>query len=189
MRDVAEALSLFVVTNIDDLVVLALFFGWASTRRERVQVVVGQYVGFVALLAVSVVGAAGATLLPEGAIRWLGLVPLALGLYAGWVALRERRGGPEDASPRRSLGWWTVAGVTFANGGDNVGVYVPAFAQLDANEVALFAAVFLCSVAVWCWAAARIAGHPRVAAALDRWGDVLYPVALVVIGAVILMSG
>ena len=190
MRRLAEAFSLFAVTNIDDLVVLALFFGWAAGRRERWQVVLGQYAGFVLLLVLSTLGAAGAALLPEGAIRWLGLVPLALGLGAGWSAMRERREeGEEDTPARRAIGWWVVAGVTFANGGDNVGVYVPAFAQLDAREVAVTVAVFLCLVAVWCVAAVRIAAHPRVEASLERWGDVIYPVALIAIGVVLLLNG
>jgi cadmium resistance protein CadD (predicted permease) len=192
MRRLVEAISLFAVTNVDDLVVLSLFFGWASTRRDRVQVVLGQYVGFALLLVLSVVGAAGATLLPDGAVRWLGLVPLALGVVAGWQTLRERRARRDEAEetvPRRALGWWAVAGVTFANGGDNLGVYIPAFAQLDRAAVASFVAIFLCLVALWCAMAVRIAGHPRVAAALDRWGDVLYPAALVAIGVVLLVSG
>jgi cadmium resistance protein CadD (predicted permease) len=189
MRRLVEAISLFAVTNVDDLVVLSLFFGWATTRRERGQVVLGQYVGFALLLVLAVVGAAGAALLPDGAVRWLGLVPLALGLYAGWQTLGARRADADEAAPRRALGWWAVAGVTFANGGDNLGVYIPAFAQLDGAAVATFVAIFLCLVALWCAAAVRIAGHPRVATALDRWGDVLYPAALVVIGVVLLVSG
>ena len=190
MRRLAEAFSLFAVTNIDDLVVLALFFGWAAGRRERWQVVLGQYAGFVLLLVLSTLGAAGAALLPEGAIRWLGLVPLALGLGAGWSAMRERREeGEEDTPARRAIGWWVVAGVTFANGGDNLGVYVPAFARLDPGDVAIYVGVFLVLVALWCAIALRIAAHPPIAAALERWGDVLYPVALVCIGVVLLLNG
>lgn len=52
---VAEAIGAFAVTNVDDLVVLAAFFGQAAGHRgATVRIVTGQYLGFMALLAVSV---------------------------------------------------------------------------------------------------------------------------------------
>ncbi|HEY8686564.1 MAG TPA: hypothetical protein VIO57_13245 [Chloroflexota bacterium] len=57
---------MFAVTNIDDVVVLSLFFGQAEGRRRgSVRVVVGQHAGF-GLIHASVVGALGADLLPDG---------------------------------------------------------------------------------------------------------------------------
>jgi len=49
-------------------------------------VVVGQYLGFGAILLASVVGALGAGLLPDELIPYLGLLPLLLGLRAAWQA-------------------------------------------------------------------------------------------------------
>ncbi|WP_255512796.1 cadmium resistance transporter [Kribbella sp. VKM Ac-2568] len=74
------------------IVVLALFFGHAHEhgRAGAIRVVVGQYLGFAAILAASIVGALGAGLLPESVIPYLGLLPLYLGLRAGWSAWRER---------------------------------------------------------------------------------------------------
>ncbi len=76
-----KAASIFAVTNIDDIVVLAVFFGQAGpSRAAAIRVVLGQYVGFAAILAVSVAGAlGGAELLPRAAIPYLGLLPLLLG--------------------------------------------------------------------------------------------------------------
>jgi cadmium resistance protein CadD (predicted permease) len=44
------------------------------------RVLVGQYLGFAAILAVSIVGAFGVELLPAAAIPYVGLLPLALGV-------------------------------------------------------------------------------------------------------------
>lgn len=79
-----QAAGMFAVTNIDDLLVLAVFFG--QTRGHKAgawRVVAGQYLGFVAILAAAIVGALGAGLLPEAVIPYLGLLPLALGVRAG----------------------------------------------------------------------------------------------------------
>src|SRR5689334_12979011 len=117
---------MFAATNIDDMVVLAVFFGRAAAGRTGVvRVVVGQYVGFIAILALSLLGALGARLLPHAAIPYLGLLPLFLGIRAAWRLWRPQ---DEDDPGRRGVGVVDVAAVTFANGGDNIGVYVPVFA-------------------------------------------------------------
>ncbi|MFD9407169.1 hypothetical protein ACFWBN_09150 [Streptomyces sp. NPDC059989] len=66
----------------------------------------GQYLGFAAILAVAVAAAFGATFLPEAAIPYLGLLPLALGLKAAWQAWKDHRDGGDDevAHQRRRAG-------------------------------------------------------------------------------------
>src|ERR1051326_754283 len=86
-----QAIGLFAVTNVDDIVILALFFDRATGCGGVLRVVAGQYLGFTAILVASVAGALGAGSLPETVIPYLGLLPLALGLWAAWVAWREHR--------------------------------------------------------------------------------------------------
>ena len=150
-----QAIGLFAGTNVDDIVVLALLFGQARGRDGVRRVVIGQYLGFAAILVVCVLGALGANLLPPRVLPWLGLIPLGLGLYGGWQAWRDNRSlrdqnpaapGPgvgvvplasaseavesveAAASPAHGPSVTAVAGIMLANGGDNVGVYIPAFA-------------------------------------------------------------
>lgn len=180
---VEQATGMFAVTNVDDLVLLALFFGQASAgRRGGAGVVVGQYLGFAAILVVSVVGALGAGLLPESAIPYLGMVPLLLGVRAGW---RVWRGAGEEAPPE-ALTALSVAAVTFANGGDNIGVYVPVFTSSGRDGLVVFVVVFLLLVGVWCAAGRFLATRQVIASALARWGHVVLPVVLIGIGVVIL---
>ncbi|MCP2197018.1 Cadmium resistance protein CadD, predicted permease [Lentzea flava] len=138
---VGRAAGMFAVTNVDDLVLLALFFARARSAR---QVVVGQYLGFAGILVVAVLGALGASLLPEQFRPWLGLIPLALGLKAAWSLWR---GNDDDEEPDVAPGVLAVAGVTLANGGDNIGVYVPVFTVADSLWV--YVAVFLVLVGLW----------------------------------------
>jgi cadmium resistance protein CadD (predicted permease) len=105
---IGQAVGLFAITNVDDIVILALFFGQARARSGVLRVVLGQYVGFVAIPASSIIGAHGAQLLPETAIPYLGLLPLALGLRAAWRAWQEHRSSASDGdgedSPARGPG-------------------------------------------------------------------------------------
>ncbi len=184
-----QAIVLFAVTNIDDLVVLSLFFSRAnrapgSSRR----IVAGQYVGFAAILAVSIAGALGAAQLPDDATAYLGLVPIAIGLYAARRNWKHRYDADPDPAPA-TISAWTVAGVTFANGGDNIGVYVPAFATYSAAELEGIVAVFPILVAAWCAAGYYLTAQPAVLRAMQRFGHIIYPLALIVIGLTILIRG
>ncbi|MFC7676729.1 cadmium resistance transporter [Mycolicibacterium sp. GCM10028919] len=188
---VGQAVAIFVATNVDDVVILALFFGRAAGHRAATTaVVVGQYLGFVAILAGSVVAALGARLLPESTIAYLGLLPLLLGIYAAWEAWRSRGDDDDDdAAGPSQLGVLTIAAVTFANGGDNIGVYIPVFAVAGVAGMVTYVVVFLIGVAVCCALGWYLATRPAIARLMARWGDVVLPVVLIVLGVVILIEG
>jgi cadmium resistance protein CadD (predicted permease) len=186
----AQAAGMFAATNVDDLLVLAVFFGQSAGRTGAWRVVAGQYAGFVVILVASVAGAFGAGLLPERVIPYLGLLPLILGVRAGVNAWRDR-GGDDDGDVHRDggPGVLQVAAVTFANGGDNIGVYVPVFTVAGPGDMGVYLGVFLVGVAVWCAAGWVLATRPVVARVLSRWGHLILPVVLVGIGLVILIDG
>ncbi|MFD1516493.1 cadmium resistance transporter [Pseudonocardia yunnanensis] len=189
---VAQAAGMFAVTNIDDILILALFFAQVRHRPRGVAIVVlGQYAGFAAILAAAVVGALGAGLLPESVLPYLGLLPMILGVRAGWTAWRERHAADGDSAVGEGsdVGILTVAAVTLANGGDNIGVYVPVFANAGTSAMVVYLVVFLALVGVWCAAGRFFATRPPVARALSRWGHVLLPVVLIAIGLLILIEG
>lgn len=194
LTTIAQAVGTFAVTNIDDVVVLAVFFGQAPGHRgASIRVIAGQYLGFIAILAVSIGGAlVGSTLLPPDILPYFGLLPIVLGLRAAWIAWCERDTRPtnaEDATSPRGPGAWQVAAVTFANGGDNIGVYVPIFAVASIATISVYVVVFLIEVAIWCAAGRYFASRPVIANALSRWGHIILPVALISIGAAILVTG
>ncbi|MEV6829366.1 cadmium resistance transporter [Amycolatopsis sp. NPDC051102] len=179
-----RAAAMFAVTNVDDLVLLAVFFGQTPAgRRGELKVVGGQFLGFAAILAVSVAGALGAGLLPDGAVRWLGVLPVLLGIRAAWQARHQDADEPPTAT-----GLLGIATVCFANGGDNVGVYVPAFAATGPAGLVSYVVVFLAGVAVWCVAGRFLATRPAVGRVLAKWGHIVLPAVLIALGVLILLG-
>ena len=73
----------------------------------------------------------------------------------------------------------SVALVTVANGGDNIGVYIPSFAVHSGTQVAIIAVVFVALTALLCMLAHWMVSHPRLGAPLRRYGHILAPLVLV----------
>jgi cadmium resistance protein CadD (predicted permease) len=169
----------FAATNLDDLFLLV---AWFAAGRTRVRdIVLGQVLGIATLFAASAAAALLALAVPEVPLNWLGLVPIIL-------AVRMLTKPPEDETPAVS-GFLSVAAVTIANGGDNLGVYIPLFATSSAAAIAAYGAVFIVMTALWCAAAGWLVRHPAAGAPLRRWGPRLVPWVLVALGLWILAGG
>ncbi|GAB3112418.1 cadmium resistance transporter [Janibacter alkaliphilus] len=186
-----QAVGLFIATNIDDIIVLSLFFARGAGRSgTTAKILVGQYLGFLGILAAAVLVTIGAGwALPSEAIPYFGLIPLALGLWAGWQALRGEGDDDDAAVAGKSVAVATVAGVTFANGGDNIGVYVPVFLNISMAAVITYCLVFLLLVAVLVGLAKFVATREPIAEVLERWEHILFPIVLIGLGVAILVGG
>lgn len=101
----------------------------------------------------------------------------------GWRALRPRKEEPATSTTEPGVGILAVAGVTVANGADNVTAYVPFFASRKPWESAVTLFVFATMTAVWCIAAHRLVHHPTLGAPLRRCGSAILPFVLVALGA------
>ena len=171
----ASAFGVFAVTNVDDLIVLTVWF--SSPPLTPGQIVAGQYVGFAAIVTLSTIGAVGLLVVPEHWVGLLGIIPLSLGIR-GFLHRADER-------PVVANSVFGVAGVTLANGADNISVYVPLFRKVGWASLS-YVAVFVVLVGVWCVLAAFLARRPVVISTMQRYGHWLVPVVFIVIGLVLL---
>jgi cadmium resistance protein CadD (predicted permease) len=169
----------FVATNIDDLFLLVAWF--AAGRTSTRAIVAGQYLGIGALFAASAAASALSLVVPEGWLRWLGVLPLVLG-----VKLLFESG--KEVAARDAPGLGAVTAVTVANGADNIAAYVPLFANSSARAIALMGATFAALLALWCVAARWLVHHPAAGAPLRRYGPRLVPWVLIGLGVWILLG-
>ncbi len=200
MNELATAISTgmtaFTATNLDDILILLLFFSQVNTVFRRRHIVFGQYLGFTALVLASLPGFFGRLIFPPDWIGMLGLLPIAIGLS------RLLNPETEDSEVEAELGQsqksflssflspqtYSVAAVTVANGGDNIGIYVPLFASNTLESLAVILAVFFTLVGVWCYAAYRLIQMRAIADSLTRYGNQLVPFVLIGLGVAILVK-
>jgi cadmium resistance transport/sequestration family protein len=176
------SVTTFAATNLDDLFLLTVFFAQRVPRRR---IVIGQYLGFAAIIVVSLAVCWGVSLaIPREWIRLLGIIPLAVGIK---TLLQNRDSEKrQDAEVKSSLSIVSIAAITLANGADNIGVYVPFFVISRAN-LWLILTIYGLLVFVWCAAAQRVGNHALVLKAVERWGHWMVPIVLIGLGSYILL--
>src|SRR5688572_9908463 len=150
MELVFTCILAFISTNIDDVFLLMLFFG--NKRFKDREIIVGQLLGIGVLIAVSVAISFIGLVVDKAYIGLLGFLPIYFGVN-GILQLRTKHtdnGGTviETANNRSNI--FTVSGVTIANGGDNIGIYVPLFATLAWSQKLGMVAIFFIMTLVWC---------------------------------------
>lgn len=195
----------FVATNIDDILLLMLFFAQVNATLRPKHIFIGQYLGFMVLIALSLPGFFGGLVLPKMWIGLLGLVPIAIGIKqlvdqkhneTELQLMSEDIKQPKAVQPiLSSLGsllappTYQVATITIANGGDNVGIYVPLFANSNLLELGVILSVFFVMVSVWCCIAYQLTRYPIVAQSFTRYGSTIVPYVLIGLGIFILIDG
>ncbi|MBD3881354.1 cadmium resistance transporter [Phormidium tenue FACHB-886] len=176
-----------------------LFFGQVGANLQTRQIVVGQYLGFALLILLSLPGFLGGLLIDEAWIGLLGLMPIAIGILK-LIKPEDEEEEIQTVSEQflQSHKWfrflklspqtYSVVAVTVANGGDNIGIYVPLFAGSSAAELGVILAVYFVLIGVWCYVAQRLAQQPGIARLLSRYGDRLVPWVLIGLGLYILIE-
>jgi cadmium resistance transport/sequestration family protein len=196
------ALIAFVATNIDDIIILLLFFSQVDANLRRQHIVFGQYLGFTFLIVASLPGYFGGLIVPREWIGFLGLLPIAIGIKQ--LMNREKdttqvqtvNSDIENASASNPIAsflfsilnpqTYKVAAVTVANGGDNISIYIPLFAGSKLASLAVTLAVFFFMVGVWCAIAYLLTRQPTIAYVLTRYGDRVVPFVLIGLGVLIM---
>ena len=183
------AVILFVSTNIDDVFLLIALYSEPGVHPASV--VAGQFLGMLAIVLGTLAISALALAVAPAYVGLLGLFPLGIGVLA--LVRRARADDDDDDSPavtRSSLAAQTVAVtlISIASGGDNVAVYVPAFATRGPLELWMLGGSFLLFTFVWCWLGYLLVSHPRLGAPIRRFAPPAVPWVLIALGVFILIE-
>lgn len=201
MSEISTALTggliAFVATNLDDLIILLLFFSQVNTNFRRRHIVFGQYLGFTLLIVASLPGYFGGLIVPREWIGFLGLLPIAIGIKQlisreDTTQVQTVNSDISSASASNPImsflssilnpQTYKVAAVTVANGGDNISIYIPLFAGSKLTSLAVTVAVFFFMVGVWCAIAYSLTRQPTIAYVLSRYGRHVIPFVLIGLG-------
>lgn len=179
---VGVAIAAFVSTNLDNLFLLMGMLG--GSRAHTRDVVLGYGLSMGLVLSVGLAGSYAADWTAQGWLRYLGLVPLAMGL---WRLRGLLRGGAHDVeAARASRAALPVFSTMLANSGDSLGVFTALMSETAEPLVPVLIATVLAMVCVWVVAARQVAAHPALAPLLRRLDRTLVPVLLIALGLYIL---
>ena len=192
IQTIVTAAILYIVTALDLLVILLMFFARAKTRKEYRDIYIGQYVGSVALIVVSLFFAFVLNYVPE---KWilglLGLIPIYLGIK---VAIYGDSDGEERAKKElnekglsKLVG--TIAIITIAScGADNIGVFVPYFVTLSVTNLLITLFVFLILIFFLVFTAQKLANIPGVGEIVEKFSRWIMAVIYIALGLFIIIE-
>ena len=93
----------------------------------------------------------------------------------------------ENKRNRSYLSFLSVTAVTFTNGGDNIGFYVPLFSKYNTGgQISGLIVVFMIMTAISCMVAYYFVNHPLIASRIRRIGNIVLPFVLIGLGTFIL---
>lgn len=194
IETVGKACLTFIITNIDDAFVLVTFFAESATSRTLTpwKIILGQYIGFTVILAISMIGFAVANAVPAEPVGFLGLLPILLGF---WEFLEliipddeddEDEGGTNAVASARSI--LKVASISVMNGGDDIGTYIPLFSQLKGTEVAVYAVVYYVMLGIWCLLAFLVMKQKHVLRICEKYASYVVPLLYIGLGVYIIVD-
>ena len=192
IQTIVTAAILYIATAVDLLVILLIFFARAKTRKEYRDIYIGQYVGSVALIVISLFFAFVLNYVPE---KWilglLGLIPIYLGIK---VAIYGDSDGEERAKKElnekglsKLVG--TIAIVTIAScGADNIGLFVPYFVTLSVTDLLITLFVFLILIFFLVFTAQKLANIPGVGEIVEKFSRWIMAVIYIALGLFIIIE-
>ncbi|MEH2067420.1 MAG: cadmium resistance transporter [Nostoc sp.] len=191
---ITTGITAFSATNIDDIVILTLLFSQVNKTFRSRHIIGGQYLGFAALVVASLPGFLGGLIIPQSWIKLLGIMPIIIGISS---LLKREEDSPQEVSeetersyPSRITSFLSpqtcnVAAIAFANGSDNISIYVPLFANSELESLLVILGVFFSLVGVWCYAAYQLTYLPAIAQFLTDNGNTFVPCVLIGLGVFI----
>ncbi|WCK54896.1 cadmium resistance transporter [Aneurinibacillus sp. Ricciae_BoGa-3] len=191
----------FIATNVDDLFILVTLFSQTNDKLHKKHIVVGQYLGFSALILVSLLASLGALFIPKQWIGLLGFLPLYMA-YKLWREHGTEEKKEDDLNLEiqdglKPTSFWRafinrntykVATITFANCSDNFAIYIPIFSSASLWGLAFIVSEFMLLLGIWCYLGFFFTKHPVVAKTVEKYGHILLPFVLVFLGIYIIIS-
>ena len=178
---ILTGITAYISTSIDYLIILMVIFG-SVNRKERRLVYWGDLLGTSVLVAASLVMAFILGFVPqEWLLGLLGIIPVLMGLRLLISGESDDDEVVESQMKKRRNIIMNVAIITIATcGADNIGIYVPIFAQSTVQTLAIILITFFFMLSLFCYVGYLLIKIPKVAEILERYG--MYITAIVYIG-------
>ena len=191
VQNVVTSIILYSGTAVDLLIILMLFFAKRKSRKDIINIYLGQFLGSVSLIFLSLLFAFVLNYIPSKEILGLlGLIPIFLGLKVLLLGDSDGEAIAKDGLRKDDKNLiFLVAMITFAScGADNIGVFVPYFITLNLANLIVALLTFLVMIYLLVFSAQKLAQVPSVGETLEKYSRWFIAVVYLGLGIYILIE-
>ena len=191
IQNVVTSIILYSGTAVDLLIILMLFFAKRKSRKDIINIYLGQFLGSVSLIFLSLLFAFVLNYIPSKEILGLlGLIPIFLGLKVLLLGDSDGEAIAKDGLRKDNKNLiFLVAMITFAScGADNIGVFVPYFITLNLANLIVTLLTFLVMIYLLVFSAQKLAQVPSVGETLEKYSRWFIAVVYLGLGIYILIE-
>lgn len=191
IQNVVTSIILYSGTAVDLLIILMLFFAKRKSRKDIINIYLGQFLGSVSLILLSLLFAFVLNYIPSKEILGLlGLIPIFLGFKVLLLGDSDGEAIAKDGLRKDNKNLiFLVAMITFAScGADNIGVFVPYFTTLNLANLIVTLLTFLVMIYLLVFSAQKLAQVPSVGETLEKYSRWFIAVVYLGLGMYILIE-
>ena len=191
IQNVVTSIILYSGTAVDLLIILMLFFAKRKSRKDIINIYLGQFLGSVSLILLSLLFAFVLNYIPSKEILGLlGLIPIFLGLKVLLLGDSDGEAIAKEGLRKDNKNLiFLVAMITFAScGADNIGVFVPYFTTLNLANLIVTLLTFLVMIYLLVFSAQKLAQVPSVGETLEKYSRWFIAVVYLGLGMYILIE-
>ena len=191
VQNVVTSIILYSGTAVDLLIILMLFFAKRKSRKDIINIYLGQFLGSVSLILLSLLFAFVLNYIPsKEVLGLLGLIPIFLGLKVLLLGDSDGEAIAKDGLRKDDKNLiFLVAMITFAScGADNIGVFVPYFITLNLANLIVALLTFLVMIYLLVFSAQKLAQVPSVGETLEKYSRWFIAVVYLGLGMYILIE-
>ena len=191
IHNVVTSIILYSGTAVDLLIILMLFFAKRKSRKDIINIYLGQFLGSVSLILLSLLFAFVLNYIPSKEILGLlGLIPIFLGFKVLLLGDSDGEAIAKDGLRKDNKNLiFLVAMITFAScGADNIGVFVPYFTTLNLANLIVTLLTFLVMIYLLVFSAQKLAQVPSVGETLEKYSRWFIAVVYLGLGMYILIE-
>ena len=191
VQNVVTSIILYSGTAVDLLIILMLFFAKRKSRKDIINIYLGQFLCSVSLIFLSLLFAFVLNYIPSKEILGLlGLIPIFLGLKVLLLGDSDGEAIAKDGLRKDNKNLiFLVAMITFAScGADNIGVFVPYFTTLNLANLIVTLLTFLVMIYLLVFSAQKLAQVPSVGETLEKYSRWFIAVVYLGLGMYILIE-
>lgn len=191
IQNIVTSIILYSGTAVDLLIILMLFFAKRKSRKDIINIYLGQFLGSVSLILLSLLFAFVLNYIPSKEILGLlGLIPIFLGLKVLLLGDSDGEAIAKDGLRKDNKNLiFLVAMITFAScGADNIGVFVPYFITLNLANLIVTLLTFLVMIYLLVFSAQKLAQVPSVGEILEKYSRWFIAVVYLGLGMYILIE-